>query len=274
MSHPGQLPLRPAGLRRRAAVAGALLLTAGAAARAQALPAAADPAASAAPPPEPARPLLPRFSSAAPGAALPAGWVHETLPKVERANRHALVADDGVTVLQVQSRASASSLVAVLPGTPPVLATLAWRWKVSRALSGSDLRHKAGDDYAARLYVLFDLPLAALSFGDRLRIQAARSLSGRDIPTAALCYVWGQAQPPGTIAPNPYTDRVRMVVVDSGPAFAGQWRSVQRDLARDWQQAFGGPMPGVRAVAVAADTDNTGEQVEAWFGDVVAGRGA
>lgn len=212
---------------------------------------------------------LPRFSTAPPGTGVPDGWLHETLPKVERANRYALVVDAGVPVLHVRSQASASSVVATVPAGAGALTRLAWRWKVSNALAGSDLRVKAGDDYAARLYVLFDLPLERLSFADRVRIQAARSLAGRDVPAAALCYVWGQAQAVGSSGWNPYTDRVRMVVVDSGNEHARQWRSVTRDLARDWQDAFAGPMPAVRAVALGADTDNTGDTVEAWFGDVL-----
>lgn len=211
---------------------------------------------------------LPRFSTAPPDAALPTGWVHETLPKVERANTYAIVPDEGVPVLQVRSRASASSLVARLPDVQP-WTRLRWRWKVSRSLAASDLRSKAGDDYAARIYVLFALPLEQLPLGDRLRLQAARALSGRDIPAAALCYVWGGvAQPAGTAAWNPYTDRVRMVVVDSGTPSPPRWRAVDRDLRQDWQEAFGGAMPPVRAIAVGADTDNAGESVDTWFGDV------
>jgi hypothetical protein len=219
------------------------------------------------------QPALPPFSTAKPGADLPPGWLHETLPKVERANTHAIELDAGVAVLRVRSRASASSLVAT-PAAPAAWTRLRWRWKVGKPLAGSDLLAKGGDDYAARLYVLFDLPLERLSFGDRLRLQAARSFSGRDLPAASICYVWGgEAQPPGTTAWNPYTDRVRMVVVDSGASQAGRWRTVERDLRRDWQEAFGGAMPGVRAVALSADTDNTGDSVDAWFGDIEASAG-
>lgn len=210
---------------------------------------------------------LPAFSTAPLGAAVPPGWQHETLPKVERANRFEIVDDAGTRVLRVDSSASASSLLA--PLAPPRLAgTLRWRWKVARALPGSDFTRKQGDDYAARLYVLFDLPLERLALGDRLRIQAARALSGRDIPTAALCYVWGHAQPAGSSGPNPYTDRVRMMVLDSGDAHAGRWREHTRDLRRDWEASFPGPLPAVRAVAVGADTDNTGAGAQAWFGDL------
>jgi hypothetical protein len=218
--------------------------------------------------------LLPRFSTAPPAPGAPPGWRHETLPKVERANAYEIVSEgDGARVLRITSSASASSLAAAPARHTATQPMLRWRWRVSRALSGSDLRTKAGDDYAARLYVLFDLPLDRLPLGDRLRLQAARALSGRDIPAAALCYVWGTAQPVGTSAPNPYTDRVRMVVAESGDAHAMQWRTVERDLRADWQAAFTGEMPPLLGIAVGADTDNTGEAVQAWFGDVVlAGR--
>lgn len=202
------------------------------------------------------------------------GWRHQPLPKVERANEFAVVADEGRPVLHVRSASSASSWVAPAAADAQRLPFLRWRWKVSRSLAGSDLRSKQGDDYAARLYVFFDQPLERLSLGDRLRIQASRALSGVEVPAAALCYVWGGAQPAGATAWNPYTDRVRMIVVDSGDARARQWRAVSRDLRRDWQGAFGGPLPMISGVAVGADTDNTGDTVQAWFADLEFSRSA
>ena len=211
---------------------------------------------------------LPRFSAAQPGSRLPAGWVHQTLPAVERPNHYDLMADAGTTVLRVASDRSASTLALAqrvdLAATP----LLRWRWRVSRPISASDLRRKAGDDYAARVYVLFDLPPERLSVGDRLKIAAARLLHGADLPAAALCYVWGTAQAVGESGWNAYTDRLRMIVVDSGATHAGQWREVVRDVAADFRAAFGDPLPAVSGIAVAADTDNTGELVEARFGDL------
>jgi hypothetical protein len=74
--------------------------------------------------------------------------------------------------------------------------------------------------------VLFDLPPGRLSVGERMQMAAARLLHGADLPAAALCYVWGTAQAVGESGWNPYTDRVRMFVVDSGSAHSGQWREV------------------------------------------------
>lgn len=206
--------------------------------------------------------------SAGPAGPQPApGWHHQTLPKVERANQFALVNDGDRRVLRIRSHASASSWAAPLDIDTTRLPMLQWRWKVSRALSASDLRRRESDDYAARLYVLFALPTDRLSLADRLLLQSARLLAGVDVPTAALCYVWGRAQPVGSSGWNPYTDRVRMVVVDSGDEQAGRWRDHRRNLGTDWAEAFGGALPRVSGLALSADTDNSGEQVETWFAD-------
>jgi hypothetical protein len=215
------------------------------------------------------RTTVPPFSSAALGARTVDGWQHQRLPKVERANEHEIVADEtGTPVLQIRSAASASSWLTRLDVDAHERPWLRWRWKVERSLPGSDLRRKAGDDHAARLYVIFDLPLERLSLADRLRISAARALTGTDLPAAAICYVWGHVQPAGSTAWNPYTDRVRMVVLDSGDERAGQWQRHGRHLLQDWTEAFGGPMPRVSGLAVGADTDNTGDRVTSWFGDL------
>ena len=211
---------------------------------------------------------IPPFSRAALGDEVPPGWTHQRLPKVERANLFSIVEDGARRVLQVQSAQSSSSWVHRLDLDAGQRPWLHWQWKVSRALAGSDLRSKDGDDFAARLYVFFDLPPERLSLGDRLKLAAARALSGSELPAAALCYAWGHAQPVGASGPNPYTDRVHMVILDSQDAQAGRWRSHARDLRRDWAEAFGGTMPRVGGVAVGADTDNTGSAVTTWFGDL------
>jgi len=207
------------------------------------------------------------FSVAAPGGALPAGWALLGLPGI-RFPEVALVEDGGATVLRITSADAAGSvayrLAADTQGTP----VLAWRWKVDRVLDNADLRRKDGDDYAARVYVTFDVPEASLSFADRARIRLAKLFYGTDLPTAALCYVWDNRHPPGTTAWNAYSSRVRMVVLRSGAGEAGRWAAEARDVADDFRVAFGGPAPAITGVAVSADTDQTHEKVTAWFGDL------
>ena len=211
---------------------------------------------------------VPLLSSAPLGDNIAPGWAHQRLPKVKRANDYDIEADNNRRVLHVRSASSASSWVTRLDVDPARTPWLQWQWKVSRSLAGSDLRVKQGDDYAARLYVFFDLPLDRLSLKDRFSIRAARVLSGAEIPAAALCYVWGHAQPAGTTGWNPYTDRVRMVVLDSKDGDAGSWRPHARDVGRDWAEAFEGPVPHISGVGIGADTDNTSDKVDTWFSDL------
>jgi hypothetical protein len=211
---------------------------------------------------------VPAFTRVAPGQTTSAGWIHQTLPRVPKANQFAVLVEAARPVLQVRSNASASSWIAAMDADPAKTPILQWRWKVAKALEGSDLQHKETDDFAARLYVFFAVDESTLSFGDRLRLDTARTLSGADIPAAALCYVWGKAQPVGARAWNPYTNRLRMINVDSGNEFAQQWQLRQRDVAADYLEAFGAPVPRINGVGVGADTDNTKAVAEAWFADL------
>ena len=209
-----------------------------------------------------------RFSDLAPGAPLPLWLEPVTFGGKAKPTEFALVQDEGRTVLRAHARASASGLARTLRVDPATHPVLAWRWKTSALLAGSDLATKEGDDFTLRLYVTFDLDPAALSFGDRMRLALARAIWGEHLPLAALCYVWDNRAAPGTIVPNAYTDRVRMVVADSGQATVGRWVAHERDVAKDFRSAFGLPAPHVASVIVSADTDNTGESAESFFGDI------
>ena len=145
---------------------------------------------------------------------------------------------------------------------------LRWRWRIERPLTTADLKTKAGDDYAARVYVLFDYDVSRLPWLTRSKLALAKAIYGVDVPAAALNYVWDNRYPVDTITPNTYTDRARMVVIESGGAKAGQWVTETRDVAADFRAAFGEDAPPVIAVAIATDTDNTGERATAWYGSI------
>ena len=202
---------------------------------------------------------------------LPSGWKLVTLPRVKPAIVEG-APDEGADAIRIEASAAAASAARTLDADPSATPMLAWRWKVDRVVAGADLARKDGDDYAARVYVTFDVPFDSLPFGARTRIRLARLLYGAELPTAAICYVWDNRHPPGTTAWNAYTDQVRMVVVESGEANAGRWREEVRDLAADFRAAFGarhpGPVPRITGVAVSSDTDQTGERVVAAFAGV------
>jgi hypothetical protein len=211
------------------------------------------------------------FSAARPGAALPDGWQDYAFGKGRRATRFTLVEDDGKVVLKAQADASAGALIHPMNADPHRTPWLAWRWKVTSLVARADMLTKAGDDFPARVYVLFDYDVSRLPLLDRARIAAARLIYGAQVPAAALCYVWDNRHAPGFTAWNPYTSRVRMIVTESGELRVGHWVVESRDVAQDFRDAFGEEAPAISAVVAAADTDNTGESTASYFGDFQLG---
>jgi hypothetical protein len=125
------------------------------------------------------------------------------------------------------------------------------------------------EDAPARLVFEFDGDKKKLSFGDRAGLSLAETISGREAPYAQLIYIWSNTAPVGTIIPNPRTGRVQMVVASTGAAGVGAWQSLSRNLREDFNRAYGEEPGKVTAYGVLTDTDNTGESVEAWYGDIV-----
>ena len=210
------------------------------------------------------------FSRAAPGRTLPAPWQPTFIRGIEPAQIE-LVQDEGITVLRIRASAAAGSATHRLDAHEGATPVLSWRWKVDRSLEKATWGTRAGDDYAARVYVAFDLPLEALPFLERAKIRFARFMYGEDVPAAAICYVWAGSVAPGTSGWNPYAPRVWMIVLRAGDERARQWVEESRDVAVDFRAAFAsiwtGPVPRIAGVAASTDTDQTLESATAWFGD-------
>lgn len=212
-------------------------------------------------------PVLPRFSDMTPNEAV-TGW-QPLRPAPKAADtRYSLVQEQGATVIRADAQASMSGLTYPVRVNLQAFPLLRWRWKIAAPLQNADMTTKSGDDYAARIYVLFDYPSEKLPFSVRAQLRIAELLYRQAIPTAALNYVWDNRHPVGTIQPNTYTDRARMIVLQSGAGRAGEWVTETRNLAADFRAAFGEDPPDVVAVALATDTDNTGENATAWYGDI------
>lgn len=208
-----------------------------------------------------------RFSAMTPGARV-SGWEPMTFSKIESHTRYALVEDEGRTVLRADSNASASGLVTQIDLDPTDYPVLTWDWKVSNTISNGDVSKKSGDDYAARIYITFAENPDRLSIFQRARMGVTKMLFGQTPPAAALAYVWGNRAEVGSVHPNQYTNRLQMIIVESGPDHQNHWRSARRDIVRDFQRAFGTDPPRLSGIAVMTDTDNTGESATAWFGDI------
>jgi len=160
-----------------------------------------------------------------------------------------IVEDAGQRVLHAHSKGAASGLAYSIEYEPSDYPILSWRWKIDGALKKGDSRTKSGDDYAARVYVIFPHWFFP--------------------KTKTLNYIWANRLPKESVQANAYTSNAMMLAVESGDENAGQWIAVRRDIVADYRRAFGEDPPSVGSIAVMTDTDNTGETATAWYDDFI-----
>jgi len=210
-----------------------------------------------------------KFSAATVGDTLPADWKPLTFNKIERHTTYGLVNDDNIVVVKAVSVASASGLTREIKINPKEYPIVQWRWKVSNILKKGDVHRKEGDDYPARIYITFEYDPSKLSFFEKAKYKTIKLLYGQYPPLGAINYIWESKAPAGTIVPNPYTDRVIMFVVESGPSKLNQWVNEERNIFEDYKKAFGQEPPMISGIAIMTDTDNTGESATAYYGDIL-----
>ena len=208
------------------------------------------------------------FSKSAPGGALPEGWQPQTFKKIDQHTVYELVKDGDATVMKAMANASASGLTKPLDLNLKDFPILEWRWKVANVLKKGNPKSKAGDDYPARIYLTFKYDATRVSAWQRTKYGLVKSIYGSYPPHAGINYIWESKLPVGAIVPNAYTDRLRMIVVESGTAKLGEWQSYRRNVYEDYKQAFGEDPPKVSGIAIMTDTDNTGEVATAYYGDI------
>lgn len=201
-------------------------------------------------------------------SGLPPGWTPLTFDKIARHTRYRMLQQEGGFVVRADAQASASGLTRALDVDPAEYRRLRWRWKVENLIEQADLTRKQGDDYPARIYVAFAYDPTKASLGQRIRYEAARLIYGRYPPHAGLNYIWDGKAPAGTLAPNAYTDRVRMLVVESGAARLGQWVAYERDIYEDYRRAFGQAPPRIAGIAIMTDADDTRAAAVAYYSEI------
>ncbi len=173
------------------------------------------------------------------------GWEAKTF---KGQTSYQLVEDGGRTVLRAQARGTASGLVKKISFEPTQYRYLRWSWKIEQTIANGDETTKQGDDYAARVYVIFP---------------------GRFFwQTRVLNYIWANRLPREGFVASAFTANSMMLAAESGPASAGQWVTEERDLLIDYRRVFGEDPPAAGGVAIMTDTDNTGAEATAWYGDI------
>jgi hypothetical protein len=199
------------------------------------------------------------------GAAVPAPWQTIQLKSTIPVTRYDVTVWDGELAIRSQAQASMSLLVRPISVDLQRTPILCWRWRSEQVLKAADITKKSSDDVSARVYVSMDMASSSMSLATRAALAIARNLFGRDVPDAALSYVWDNRQPPGTSLPSAYTDRARLVVLKNHESKLRTWFEERRDVLADIQAEFGVAPLRITALALATDTDNTGEAAQAGF---------
>jgi hypothetical protein len=91
-------------------------------------------------------------------------------------------------------------------------------------------------------------------------------VTGEEMPYATLMYVWCNQCEPGTVIASPRTDRIRKLVVESGPRRLNQWLDYERDIRADYERVFGEKPGALVGIGIMSDTDNTRSRSQAWYG--------
>jgi len=192
-------------------------------------------------------------------AGLHPDWILDTLPQsgVPSTQFDWMVLGQE-RALRVQTNSSYGLIRHPWRGAHPLV--IRWRWRLDQALTQADLKTKQGDDAAIKICLMFDQALEDIPLWERLSLQLARQVSDKPLPSATLCYVWDKRYAVGHQGHNPYTARVRYIVVDDDSSPQEKWIERERNVAQDFALLFGSEtrgLPPVTAVVVGADSDNT-----------------
>jgi len=209
------------------------------------------------------------FSDSAPGAEVPDGWRVWTLSKFKKPTEYRVIDDSGRIVVKASARASASGLVHPLKLDPSRYPLLSWRWKVDELIPAADNTKKHAEDSPVRVVVSFSGDSTGLPLEERMFFDNIRLLTGQQLPYATLMYIWENRAPRDSVIANLHTSRIKMIVAESGRDKLGAWQEVTRNVIEDYRRAFGEAPGEIIAVGIMTDTDNTGQNAHAYYGDIL-----
>ncbi len=173
---------------------------------------------------------------------LPDGWqvkVNRGTPKI------ATVKEGNTSYLDLKSHDSSFGLEREVDVDPHQAPFLTWKWNVKQLPAGGDFRYGKSDDQAAQILV---------AFSDR----------------RVLSYIWDTTAPAGTMESASSIPLVHIfaVVCRSGAADLNRWLTESRNLAGDYEKAYGHPAPRVKGIRLQINTQHTGTSAESCFSEV------
>ncbi len=128
---------------------------------------------------------------------------------------------------------------------------LQWSWRVEAVHTQLQEKEKSGDDYPARVYVVY---------------KPSRLTPWR---TLAINYVWSNNQDVGSVWPNAFTNNAIMVALQSGnPDSSQAWKHEARNVKRDFKEFFDIDLDTIDGVAIMTDCDNAGLSMTGFYKNI------
>ncbi len=190
-------------------------------------------------------------------------WRVLKFDKINTLSSYRAVKEGDTTILQTKSSAGASGLVYKKTFDIYEFPRIEWKWRVDGVIASGDATKKDGDDFPLRIYILFKYDPAIATAWEKVRFEAIKLIYGEYPPHSSINYIWANRKHSTQILPNPFTDRVQMIIKQSGDSQAGVWKIETADMLADYKRAFGKEPPATASLAIMTDTDNTGGSASA-----------
>ena len=195
------------------------------------------------PPAVETREILKKFSFSSPQSL--EEWDEKILAK--DSTGYTVTELDGAKCVKAESVDSASALFFKQRLTCKKDPFLSWDWKSDKfpgRKKKENLKDKKEFDFVAQVYVVF---------------YARFFLNAK-----AIQYIWTESVPEGTATDSPYTKKVKLLVLESGPS--EEWKHEERDIKKDYLELFGEELDkDVDAIAFMTDADSTATTASAYF---------
>ena len=196
-----------------------------------------------------------------------ATWQHRAFPGKKQTDYRATL-HEGRHAVRSESSAAASMLRETLRVEAADLGKISFSWKVPALIATADLMQADTSDSPVRLVLTFEGDRSKFSAKNATLSELALTFTGEPLPYATLMYVWGTDGAPGSVIVSKRTDRIRKLVLESGPQHLDRWLDYERDIKADFETAFGEAPGALVGIGIMTDTDNTRGQTLAWYGPI------
>lgn len=194
-------------------------------------------------------------------------WQHHTFPG-KQPTQFTYTRKDGRDAMVAVAASSASMLRQKVRIESADLGHVRFSWRVPELIAQADMALREADDSPVRVVLAFEGDRSRFSTKNAMMSELVHALTGEELPYATLMYVWCNQRAPGSVIASPRTDRIRTLVVESGPGGLDRWLDYERNIRADFEKTFGEAPGALVGIGIMTDTDNTRSTIQAWYGPV------